>query len=97
MALQAYAVPRWDKRLQDRCGRGLRHCLPDARPHAGSLLLHLGQPSCQRVWVSQPVGRRRLVLHLTCYQDFQFAQIEELLTQYGPIGEVWIDIPNLLG
>ena len=24
------------------------------------------------------------------------AQVEELLTRYGPIGEVWIDIPRLL-
>lgn len=31
------------------------------------------------------------------YQAFQTAQIEELLTQYGPIAEVWIDIPGLLG
>jgi len=31
------------------------------------------------------------------YQDFQTAQVTELLTQYGPIGEVWIDIPHLLG
>jgi alpha-L-fucosidase len=30
------------------------------------------------------------------YQDFQSAQIEELLTQYGPVGEVWIDIPAVL-
>lgn len=30
------------------------------------------------------------------YQDFQTAQIEELLTQYGRIAEVWIDIPGLL-
>lgn len=30
------------------------------------------------------------------YQDFQTAQIEELLTHYGKIGEVWVDIPNLL-
>jgi alpha-L-fucosidase len=30
------------------------------------------------------------------YQDFQTAQIEELLTRYGKVGEVWIDIPNLL-
>lgn len=30
------------------------------------------------------------------YQDFQAAQVEELLTQYGRIGEVWIDIPNVL-
>lgn len=30
------------------------------------------------------------------YIDFQFRQLEELLTQYGPIGEVWIDIPGIL-
>nr|WP_286207830.1 alpha-L-fucosidase [Hephaestia sp. MAHUQ-44] len=30
------------------------------------------------------------------YQDFQMRQIEELLTQYGRIGEVWIDIPGVL-
>jgi alpha-L-fucosidase len=30
------------------------------------------------------------------YRDFQTAQIEELLTQYGEIGEVWIDIPTVL-
>jgi alpha-L-fucosidase len=31
------------------------------------------------------------------YRDFQFAQIEELLTRYGPLAEVWIDIPGVLG
>ena len=30
------------------------------------------------------------------YMDFQTAQIEELLTQYGQVGEVWIDIPFVL-
>lgn len=30
------------------------------------------------------------------YQDFQTAQIKELLTQYGKIGEVWVDIPAVL-
>ncbi len=30
------------------------------------------------------------------YMDFQSAQIEELLTQYGSVGEVWIDIPTVL-
>lgn len=30
------------------------------------------------------------------YHDFQLAQIEELLTWYGPVGEVWIDIPQIL-
>lgn len=31
------------------------------------------------------------------YQEFQSAQIRELLTRYGRIGEVWIDIPMVLG
>lgn len=30
------------------------------------------------------------------YREFQSAQIQELLTQYGAIGEVWIDIPEVL-
>ncbi|MFD0717171.1 alpha-L-fucosidase [Paenibacillus sp. GCM10027626] len=30
------------------------------------------------------------------YLQFQWNQLEELLSQYGPIGEVWIDIPGLL-
>ncbi len=30
------------------------------------------------------------------YQDFQTSQINELLTQYGKIAEVWIDIPSVL-
>src|SRR5437899_2268968 len=31
------------------------------------------------------------------YRDFQTAQIQELLQHYSPIGEVWIDIPGVLG
>ena len=31
------------------------------------------------------------------YQGFQTMQITELLTQYGPIAETWIDIPGVLG
>ena len=31
------------------------------------------------------------------YRDWMYAQLEELLTSYGAIGEVWIDIPWLLG
>ena len=31
------------------------------------------------------------------YQTFQTNQITELLTSYGPIAEVWIDIPRVLG
>lgn len=31
------------------------------------------------------------------YQDFVTAQITELLTNYGPMAEVWVDIPGVLG
>lgn len=31
------------------------------------------------------------------YQSFQTAQITELLTQFGPIAEMWLDIPGVLG
>jgi alpha-L-fucosidase len=31
------------------------------------------------------------------YRDFQMAQVDELLTQYGDIFEMWIDIPGILG
>ena len=30
------------------------------------------------------------------YHEFQSAQIHELLTQYGAVAEVWIDIPTML-
>lgn len=30
------------------------------------------------------------------YQDFVWRQIEELMTRYGPIAELWIDIPGVL-
>jgi alpha-L-fucosidase len=31
------------------------------------------------------------------YRDFQLSQVEELLTNYGKIMEMWIDIPGTLG
>ncbi len=31
------------------------------------------------------------------YQTFQTKQVTELLTQFGPIAEIWIDIPGVLG
>lgn len=35
--------------------------------------------------------------HVTrAYEEFQEAQLRELLTDYGKIGEVWIDIPSVL-
>jgi alpha-L-fucosidase len=31
------------------------------------------------------------------YQSFQTAQLEELVARYGPLAEIWIDIPGVLG
>ncbi|MBX7257245.1 MAG: alpha-L-fucosidase [Candidatus Hydrogenedentes bacterium] len=31
------------------------------------------------------------------YQTYVASQVTELLTQYGPIAEIWIDIPGMLG
>jgi alpha-L-fucosidase len=45
---------------------------------------------------SDPVAHRAAYTTST-YQTFQTAQISELLTQYGPIAETWIDIPGVLG
>lgn len=45
-------------------------------------------------WSEAPLER---TFTTTAYRDYQMAQIDELLTQYGPIGEVWIDIPGPLG
>ncbi len=59
-------------------------------------------PSDQHHWVQRIAAQDpAAVPHLTrvdeTYFAFQQAQIEELLTQYGPIGEVWIDLPTVLG
>jgi alpha-L-fucosidase len=40
---------------------------------------------------------RKTTYSTSAYQDFQTAQVTELLTQYGTVREVWIDIPQLLG
>lgn len=42
-------------------------------------------------------GREQEGFTTQAYRHFQLSQIEELLTRYGPIGEVWIDIPAVLG
>ena len=44
-----------------------------------------------------PSDRGRKPFTTSIYQTFQTAQVTELLTQYGPIAETWIDIPGVLG
>jgi len=45
----------------------------------------------------QPTVETAQSAHVTReYMDFQTAQIEELLTNYGKVAEVWIDIPIVL-
>jgi alpha-L-fucosidase len=50
-------------------------------------------------WAGVPsAAHPRLAPYTTSvYQNFQTLQVTELLTQYGPIAEVWIDIPGVLG
>jgi alpha-L-fucosidase len=69
-------------------GRGLRpglyYCSWDNHHLFGSLT-----PSFRQK------GERAYTTSL--YQTFQTAQLTELLTEYGPIAEMWIDIPEVLG
>ena len=42
-------------------------------------------------------GQPMAAFTTSVYQNFQTLQLTELLTQYGPIAETWIDIPGVLG
>ncbi len=56
-------------------------------------------PTDTMAWERDLLGRvpdPQLSFTTRAYMDFQSAQIEELLTQYGPVAEVWIDIPAVL-
>ena len=77
------------KQFVDACGKrgvlpGFYYCSWDNHTRLGS---------------STPSDKReKLEAYTTSlYQSYQTAQIEELLTQYGPIAETWIDIPGVLG
>ena len=49
-------------------------------------------------WAGVPAEGQPLAPFTTSvYQSFQTLQLTELLTQYGPIAETWIDIPGVLG
>ena len=71
-----------------RCGilPGFYYCSWDNHHRFGS-----------RTWSDLKPGEVAESQYVTrAYEEFQTAQIEELLTQYGPVGEIWIDIPIAL-
>ncbi|HSW47094.1 MAG TPA: alpha-L-fucosidase [Phycisphaerae bacterium] len=73
---------------------GLYYCSWDNHNRFGSRT-----PSDEEIAEALPSGEERKLGPFTTslYQEFQTAQLTELLTQYGPIGETWIDIPGVLG
>ncbi|MBL8994349.1 MAG: alpha-L-fucosidase [Spirochaetia bacterium] len=66
---------------------GLYYCSWDNHNRFGSLTP--SDPEVGGKWPGAPFTT-------PAYHDFQSAQIRELLTRYGKIGEVWIDIPVVL-
>jgi alpha-L-fucosidase len=83
----------------EACGRrgvmpGLYYCSWDNHNRFGSFTP--SDASAMRR-AGQPRGATVPAAYVTrAYEDFQLAQLEELLTGYGKIGEVWIDIPMVL-
>lgn len=77
---------------------GFYYCSWDNRHQFGSLTPTHAEPFEKPLNLGNPLLRGGVQLSYTsrAYLDFQSAQIEELLTQYGSIGEVWIDIPQVL-
>jgi len=73
------------------CGRrGILPCL-----YYGSRDNHNGPPrGCQ---MPKPRGGDEGTYTTSLYQDFVTAQMNELLTEYGPLTECWVDRPSLLG
>ncbi len=81
------------------CGKrgvlpGFYYCSWDNHNRFGSRT-----PSDKDIVETMPAGEPKKLSPFTTslYQQFQTDQITELLTQYGPIAEVWIDIPGVLG
>ena len=73
---------------------GFYYCSWDNHHRFGSLT-----PTDTANWERALIGRlpdAQLSFTTREYQEFQIAQITELLTQYGKLAEVWIDIPAVL-
>jgi alpha-L-fucosidase len=86
---------------------GFYYCSWDSHNRFGSMtfadpVFKNGIPSYKRYNFNDPTAEPmdpnvQMPFTTSIYQNFQTAQIRELLTQYGPIGEVWIDIPAIMG
>ena len=75
---------------------GLYYCSFDNHHLFGSVTVdHAGFPydTVEQVHFIEKNGK---AFTSSFYQDFQTNQVTELLTQYGPITEVWIDEPGVL-
>lgn len=73
---------------------GFYYCSWDNHHRHGSLT-----PTDTAEWERPLIGRLpdpQLSFTTREYQEFQTAQITELLTRYGKVAEVWIDIPAVL-
>jgi len=77
---------------------GFYYCSWDNHHRFGSHTMTDALPFEKSLRAANPVywGGVQLSFTTRRYQEFQTAQVEELLTQYGKIAEVWIDIPSVL-
>jgi alpha-L-fucosidase len=76
---------------------GFYYCSWDNRNTFGSQTPTAAAPFEKPLNLENPLmSGVQLSFTTRAYMDFQSAQIQELLTQYGPVGEVWIDIPAVL-
>ena len=76
---------------------GFYYCSFDNHHTFGSITVdHTGLPidTVEEVHAIEKSGKAYTT---SVYQDFQLNQVTELLTQYGKIGEFWLDEPGVLG
>src|SRR5699024_2032662 len=71
------------------------NCIDNHSKFGSKTLLDL-KPS--RISYSYPKGNEPLApFTSSMYQNFMTDQLTELFTQYGPVAEIWIDNPGILG
>ena len=76
---------RFGSRTHSDKGYGVYVKPPDFTQVRDGMIVHPDKPEYLAAYTS------------SLYQDFVTAQMTELLTNYGPMAEVWIDIPGVLG